>query len=121
MKTLSIIGWMAVIPVFAAMTGSVPAPQKESSGPSAWVKKSAEAKSCEGEGEPSTLARKELEKGGVQVLEAVTGGDGLMHLQMCGADTGKQHYFRIPQADVAKAKGLGFSDAPGFDRKKLTE
>ena len=119
MKLISLIGCLSIIPLFAAMSGSAPAPQ--SKGASIWIKKSAEAKSCEGEGEPAAAARKELEKAGVQVLEAVTGGDGMMHVQMCGADTGKHHYFRISEGDRAKAQAQGFADAPGFDRKKLSE
>jgi hypothetical protein len=86
-------------------------------GESIWVKRSANAASCEGEGEPLTIARKDLENAQVRILQEKRAGDGLMHIQMCGADTGEQNYFQILKSDLEKAKTQGFSEAPGFSPK----
>ena len=84
---------------------------------SVWVKRSANAASCEGEGEPLALARKNLEGAKVRILQEKRAGDGMMHIQMCGADTGEQNFFQIPKSELEQAKAVGFSEAPGFSPK----
>jgi hypothetical protein len=83
-----------------------------------WIKRSANAASCEGEGEPLAIARKDLENNKIRVLQEKRAGDGMMHIQMCGADTGEQNYFQILKSDLEKAKAQGFSEAPGFSPKE---
>ncbi len=85
---------------------------------SVWVKRSASAASCVGEGEPLAVARKSLENAQVRILQEKRAGDGLMHIQMCGADTGELNYFQIPKTELNQAKTAGFSEAPGFSPKE---
>lgn len=82
-----------------------------------WVKRSARAASCESEGEPLALARQALTNAKVRVLQEQRGGDGMMHIQVCGADTGAQNFFQIPKGELKQAVSAGFSEAPGFSPK----
>jgi hypothetical protein len=74
-----------------------------------WVTRSAQAESCGSEGEPVEAARKALEQAGVKVLEGKRADDGMMHMQMCGADTGQLNAFQISRADLEKAVAAGFA------------
>ncbi len=69
-----------------------------------WFQKSTGAKSCEGNGQPLSEAKKELKAQGVRILQACSGDDGMMHIQVCGADTGKLHFFKIEKKSLKKCK-----------------
>jgi hypothetical protein len=60
--------------------------------------------------DPVLVSQAELEKNGVHVLEAKRRNDGRMHAQMCGLSTGNETSFRIPKADLAKAKVFEFEE-----------
>ncbi len=44
----------------------------------------------------------------IPVIEAKTQPDGLMHMALCGAPSGKIHIFKIPKNMLKKAEKLGF-------------
>ena len=53
---------------------------------------------------------KQLE--GIPVFSKKSQNDGLMRIQVCGAQTGNAHVFEILQRDLDKAKKLGFQPWP---------
>jgi len=78
-----------------------------------WVVKSDRSKSCEATSGISVDTDQEsLSKKSVQVFESRKGDDGQMHVQMCGADTGKLNAYLILESDLEKAKEVGFAKAP---------
>ncbi|MCC7441939.1 MAG: hypothetical protein IT285_09910 [Bdellovibrionales bacterium] len=78
-------------------------------GKGVWVSRPDGSKSCEsGSGRPIESDEKALRDGGIPVIEANHGDDGQMHIQMCGAETGRTHRFRIPEDALPKARTLGF-------------
>lgn len=75
-----------------------------------WVQKPDGSKSCQPEsGTSLDKDAQSLASKGVKVLEKKKGSDGKMHIQSCGAATGKTNAFRIPKKDEAKAKAAGFA------------
>jgi hypothetical protein len=44
----------------------------------------------------------------IDVIEAHTQSDGLIHMALCGAPAGTIHVFTIPKSQLKKALGLGF-------------
>ncbi len=109
-----IAGWMVGLCLMVVFLGAF-APKASSEGKvgaeMVWVKRTANAASCEGEGEPLAVARKALEKAGVRVLQEKRASDGMMHVQMCGADTGALNSFQISKSELEKAKVAGFSES----------
>jgi hypothetical protein len=53
-------------------------------------------------------AAKELSKNKITVIESHSQPDGLMHMTVCGASTGKIHVFTIFKKNIKKAQRLGF-------------
>lgn len=56
---------------------------------------------------PIESMKAELE--GIQVFASETKSDNQMHIQRCGALTGKAHVFEIDRKDLDQAKKQGFS------------
>ncbi len=52
---------------------------------------------------------KELTAAGIEVLASRKGADGLLHIAMCGASTGRLNVFTIPADSLEKAQEQGFS------------
>lgn len=73
-----------------------------------WVFKEDGSKSCEGMGEPMAAMQAQLKKAGVEVFSSKKANDQKMHIQMCGASTGKGYLFEIATKDLPKAIENGF-------------
>jgi hypothetical protein len=74
-----------------------------------WVTASDGSKSCEkGSGTPLENGRAALRAKGVEVFDAKKSDDGMMHIQSCGASTGKQNAYWIRRSDMNRAEQLGF-------------
>lgn len=56
---------------------------------------------------PETMA-KELQ--GIKIFSKENKMDGLMHIQVCGAATGRANVFEIKSEDLAKAQAKGFQE-----------
>jgi hypothetical protein len=113
MKTLIFVltGVLAIgsLPLARAFSSKAPAPSKSAEPDLVWISKSDGSLQCEqGSGKKLETARAELEKSGVKVVEALSGNDGGMRIQLCGSPTGGQHEFRIARGDLEKALKLGF-------------
>lgn len=93
---------------FSGSTKKVSAPMTMTQN-SLWVAISDGSLSC-GEAPGRTLEedQKKLEAAGVQVFQAKKTSDGKMHIQVCGAATGRLNSFLIKNSDVKKAADLGF-------------
>lgn len=63
-------------------------------------------------GKPIAVEVMEQQLKGIQVFSRRADHDHLMHMQMCGATTGKINVYEISAADLAKAKKLGFKQMP---------
>lgn len=78
---------------------------------SVWVYRSAGEQSCEKEsGQPMSELIVEMDSIGVNVLESKVEKDGKMHIQMCGADTGKLNYIRVTKENAFKLVNRGFKE-----------
>lgn len=83
------------------------------SGETIWVVRSDGAKSCSPEVTESIDQGAALLRGAqIQVLESRKGSDGMMHAQVCGADTGSLNGYLIQKSDLKRALDLGFKEAP---------
>ena len=58
--------------------------------------------------DPIAIAKDQLTKKGVHVIEAKKSNDGRIRAQVCGISTGNETSFLIPKSELAKAKSLGF-------------
>jgi hypothetical protein len=58
--------------------------------------------------DPITVAKEQLMKKGIHILESKKRSDGKMHAQACGFSTGNETSFLIPKSEFTKAKSLGF-------------
>jgi hypothetical protein len=105
---------------FVAATKHTP---KALSQPQIWVSRPDGSKSCDGQGRPLASDRSALEGAGIPVADGKSGDDGLMHVQMCGAETGKVHRFLIPASSLEQAKKLGFQAelTPGQSESQSSE
>ncbi len=54
------------------------------------------------------LAAQQLKVSGVPVFEFKTGSDGKMHIQKCGAPTGRTVDLEISRNDISRALSLGY-------------
>lgn len=63
---------------------------------------------------PLDTMKKEL--GNITVYSSENKNDGLVHIQMCGSNTGKANVFEIDRDNLEKAMKLGFKEWT-FDRK----
>jgi hypothetical protein len=73
--------------------------------------KSTGALQCSGGGESLAAMQTDLAGGGVQVLSASRGSDGLSHPQVCGTSDGSLNLFEIPAAQQSAAEALNFGPA----------
>ena len=73
-------------------------------GKTSWVIEPDGTKQCEKK-KPIALTkgRSRLKAAKINVIKAVHTHDGMMRIQMCGADTGGINAFEIPEQDVEKA------------------
>jgi hypothetical protein len=71
-------------------------------------KNTGEQQCGEHQGIPLDEMQSVLTKNKIIIYEARTQSDGLVHMTVCGAPSGKIHVFSIPQRDLKKAKKLGF-------------
>jgi hypothetical protein len=58
--------------------------------------------------DPVVVAKEQLTKKGVHVIDAKKSNDGRIRAQVCGISTGNETRFLIPKSELAKAKSLGF-------------
>lgn len=72
-----------------------------------FVAKSDQSKQCDTASGVS-LSEMEKELTGISVYSSEKKVDGLMHITLCGAETGMFNVYEIAETDVEKAKGLGF-------------
>lgn len=61
-----------------------------------------------GGGKPISKDVMQKELNGVQVYSSVKKADGLMHIQVCGSNTGMANVYEIPAKDLKKAEAKGF-------------
>jgi hypothetical protein len=75
-----------------------------------WIQIPTGEKSCEGGGQSLADAKKEIRARGLKILKFCSGDDGLMHIQVCGADAGKLHFFQVDPSSLkkCKSKNCGF-------------
>lgn len=66
------------------------------------------SRQCESKG----LSPEEMEKQlkGIKVHSRRKESDGMMHIQMCGAQTGRYNVYEIDAADLKKALSMGFQE-----------
>lgn len=65
------------------------------------------SKQCK-QGKVISLKNMERELKGIDVFSSKKKNDGLMHLSVCGGETGNANVYEIAKKDLAKAKKRGF-------------
>lgn len=74
-----------------------------------WVSRSDGAFSCSADsGQSVDDGSRELKKAGIHVLNSKKSGDGKMHMQMCGAPSGRVNSYLISRTDLTRAAALGY-------------
>ena len=73
-----------------------------------FVSKSDESKQCDAVGISLSVMQTQLID--ITVYSAVKKSDGLMHIALCGAETGHYNVYEIAAVDVEKATKIGFSE-----------
>ena len=61
-----------------------------------------------GGGQPRSVKDMQKDLGNIKVFSAVKKPDGLMHIQVCGANTGLANVYEILAKDLERAKKSGF-------------
>jgi hypothetical protein len=74
-----------------------------------FVSKSDESKQCDTASGVS-LSAMQTQLTDITVYSAVKKSDGLMHIALCGAETGNYNVYEIAAVDVEKATKIGFSE-----------
>ena len=74
-----------------------------------FVSKSDESKQCDADSGVS-LSVMQTQLIDITVYSAVKKSDGLMHIALCGAETGNYNVYEIAAVDVEKATKIGFSE-----------
>lgn len=74
-----------------------------------FVSKADDSKQCEAASGVS-LSAMQTQLTGITVYSATKKSDGLMHITLCGAETGNYNVYEIAATDVETAKKLGFSE-----------
>ncbi len=74
-----------------------------------FVSKSDESKQCDAVSGIS-LSAMQTQLTDITVYSAVKKSDGLMHIALCGAETGNYNVYEIAAVDVEKATKIGFSE-----------
>ena len=78
---------------------------------SVWIAKSDGSKQCATDTAlPLEQTAQELAQSKIHVLESKKSSDGKIRVQLCGAPTGSQNYYRIPKSELSAAIGLGFKE-----------
>lgn len=117
---MNILRHLGMVLVLAFSIGCASAEKKEGAQPAAakqvstmWVMIADGSQSC-GFKKGATLEESAelLKKADVKVLQSKKGTDGMMHVQMCGAATGKVNGYEISSSDFEKARKAGFKPAP---------
>lgn len=83
-------------------------PPQESQNGRVWIVKGDNSKQCGTQGTSLDAMAKQLK--GIQVFSKEKKSDGLMHIQMCGADTGRLNAYEIKSSDLKTAKDVGFRE-----------
>jgi hypothetical protein len=58
---------------------------------------------------PLEVMARQLTDAGISIVSQRKSDDGLMHIQLCGASTGRVNAYEIASSDTQKALDLGFS------------
>jgi hypothetical protein len=74
-----------------------------------FVSKSDESKQCDAASGVS-LSEMQTQLNEITVYSAVKKSDGLMHIALCGAETGNYNVYEIAAIDIEKATKIGFSE-----------
>ncbi|MGE0764087.1 MAG: hypothetical protein AB7N80_12475 [Bdellovibrionales bacterium] len=61
-----------------------------------------------GQGKPISVEAMAQELKGIQVFSSQKRPDGLMHIQVCGSNSGVANIYEISEADLSKAEKKGF-------------
>ncbi len=67
------------------------------------------SKQC-GQGKTIDVDKMQKDLGTIKVYSAVNKPDGLMHIQVCGSNTGRANVYEIDRAVLAEAIKKGFSE-----------
>lgn len=104
-KRLMIVGLALVL------SNQVHAVAANSNAKSVWISRPDGAQSCAPEsGVSLDKGASELKKADIPVWSKKKGNDGMMHAQMCGADTGTTNAFLIPRDKLTNAEALGYRE-----------
>jgi hypothetical protein len=110
-KTGFISVLMAALTLAACQSKSV-TPQE----PPVQVFRSAQVIQCEpASGISLAQAEAELAHAGIAARCGQVAQDGAMRIQMCGADSGRIHLFRVAAHQLETAKALGYETTEAFD------
>lgn len=72
------------------------------------------SRQCEPDsGQSPAAMRTDLEAAGIRVHAARSASDGMLHMQVCGAPTGRINVFSIDAAGLDAARSLGFQPLAG--------
>jgi len=113
---------IAFASLLAACGGSTSEPplQKTIPVPATAIYKSLGSVQCTGGGTTIAAIQNQLTDGGVTVLAASCGIDGLGHVAVCGADDGKIAIFDIPPSQLNAALALSFASLSALPDAKKT-
>lgn len=76
------------------------------SGQTIWITHADGTQSCSAlPGQTLEEGAVELKKMNVRILDSRKGDDGMMHMHLCGAPTGKTNAYLIPAEDLSLARG----------------
>jgi hypothetical protein len=64
---------------------------------------------------PATELKTQLETNGVKVLKIEHTTDGVMHIQVCGSETGKIYVFDIQRLHLQKALKMGYKSLKSLE------
>lgn len=99
--------------VLTACQSRSAAPQQE---PPVQIYRSAQMLQCEPtSGVSLAQAEAELAHAGIAARCGQVSQDGAMRIQMCGADSGRIHLFRVAAHQVAAAKALGYETTEALE------
>ncbi len=111
MRIVNMTGAAALLFGAALLTACQGRPMASSDAP-VTIYRSAQALQCEPEsGVSLAQAEAELAHAGVAGRCGQVGDDGAMRIQLCGADSGRIHLFRIAASDLTAAQALGYQPA----------
>lgn len=116
MRIVNKSGFIAVLAgalLLTACQARSVAPQQESA---VQIYRSAQMLQCEpGSGVSLAQAEAELAHAGIAARCGQVSQDGAMRIQMCGADSGRIHLFRVAAHQLAAAKALGYETTEALE------